>query len=379
VRLPRGTARLVGFAVACVLACVVDASAQSRFVKPWTPPDSDTLLTWATEARARFRANQGDSITGENFRAYQSVANAGRWLLRSMGRENIGQAHAIEPILDSLGLDTDVVVDPSLPQFVLLMVRNPFRLTANAAGYVMWYVGDDLRIQGALFEGGLSPKMRVWWTGRSDAPYSLAVVDQERGGEMHLLFICLSADGYYFNLVQYGNSSPRLGGPGDATFTDVNGDGIPEVVAWVKLVPDSTFLPCDQCPPLISEVTYVERAHGFQLHDVRLLPSPFSTFTHFIRLLMSQEYDGARRLLDDPSKLEEAIDRGWTQRGNGLWTVVAREEGESWPEWFDLRFNGEHGVQHVRLRFVQLGGRWIISRWEPTPRLGQPGTERGGR
>jgi hypothetical protein len=362
---------------ACAIAWAAPAAAQD-FVRPWSPPDADSLAAWAAEARVRFRANQGDTITGENFRAYQIVANAGRRLLKSLGKGNLAQAHAVEAVFDSLGLDTEIAIDPAYPQFVLMMVRNPFSLTAHAAGYLYWYHGEDLRIQGALFVGGQRPRMRVWWTGRSEAPYALGVIDQTRRGVMRLLFLRLNARASHFDLVQYGNSSPVLGGPGEASFSDVNGDGQPEIVAWVRLDPDSAFQPCTSCPPLISERTYAERPEGYELHDVRLLPSPFSTWTQFLRLLSQKEHAAARRLLEDPSSLEQAIAYDWGRHTPGTWTVTAAEEGQPWARWFDMRFKGDKGAQHVRVRFTLKEGRWIIESWKPTPGHTWPTVSKGG-
>src|SRR5262245_32336258 len=165
---------------------LLPAVALAQNVKPWVPPAADSLLRWATEAKTRFQTNKGDSIGGENFAAYDLVGKMGRRLLRSLGRENMRQASAIKPVLDSLGLETDIEVDPDLPYFALLMVRNPYRRTAKAVGFLYWYRENDLRMQGAQFMGGWKPMMRVWWTGSQDAPYSWCVLDRSRSNEATL-------------------------------------------------------------------------------------------------------------------------------------------------------------------------------------------------
>src|SRR5262245_16370749 len=184
---PGSSRRLVSLAASLLFILgFLPAAAFAQNIKPWVPPASDSLLRWATEAKARFQTNKGDSIGGENFAAYDLVGKMGRRLLRSLGRENMRQASAIKPVLDSLGLETDIEVDPDLPYFALLMVRNPYRRTAKAVGFLYWYRENDLRMQGAQFQGGWKPQMRVWWTGNQDAPYSWGVADRSRWREATL-------------------------------------------------------------------------------------------------------------------------------------------------------------------------------------------------
>src|SRR5262245_16739886 len=170
-------------AVACLglLAAVRPAPAQP--IRPWTPPSSDSLLAWAAEARVRFRANTGDSVGGENFKPYDLVGQISRRMLRALGRGNMLQAHAIEPAIDSLGLDTEVAIDPTQPTFVLVMVHNPFRPKAESVAWLYWYRQKDLRAQGVSFRSGHEPRMRVWYSGDSSTPYEWVVLDRTPGKE----------------------------------------------------------------------------------------------------------------------------------------------------------------------------------------------------
>src|SRR5439155_21254036 len=122
------------------------------------------------DAEDLFRANPGDSVGGTNYRPYELVGIAGRRLLQSLGSDWL-HAPLVESTLDSLGLDVHLALDPAQPGFALLMVRNPYRWTARAVGFLYWKRGDDLRMQGAEFHGGLHPSIRVWWTGDRNAPY----------------------------------------------------------------------------------------------------------------------------------------------------------------------------------------------------------------
>ena len=73
------------------------------------PPSADSLQHWASEAKVLFQANEGDSVGGPNFRAYERVGHMGRRLLRSLGKSGLSQAHAVAVIIDSLGLDVGEV------------------------------------------------------------------------------------------------------------------------------------------------------------------------------------------------------------------------------------------------------------------------------
>ncbi|HYM81711.1 MAG TPA: hypothetical protein VEY91_09940 [Candidatus Limnocylindria bacterium] len=382
-RAPKPAALLAGLVFVAVVS-LGGGPAFAQGVKPWVPPQADSLVHWAAEARVGFQRNTGDSIGGANFRPYTRVGDMGRKLLRSLGKSGVRQAHAIESVLDSLGLDTEVTLDPASPNFVLLMVRNPYRLTARSVGFLFWYKVDDLRIQGVMFRGGQKPVMRVWWTADRRYPYHWAVIDRSRGKEWQadLKLFKLSSDGFYWDLIQYDDYSPDLGRRGEATFADLNVDGRPEIVSWVPVTSDSLFEECSGCPGLLGERMFVERPAGFDLHDTRLVPSPYASFTLFIRLLMADDRRGATRLLSNPAKYDEAIAAGWAAaRAPGSWRLSAVESGLPWPRWLELRHRGPKGNRTYIVRFEQKEGRWIISDWvvptrdkaaSPAPGQGTP-------
>jgi hypothetical protein len=370
----RALATVVAAGIAVWIAAV---PVQAQTIKPWVPPDADSLLHWASEAKLRFRSNTGDSIGGDNFRAYDLVGRMGRRLLRSLGRENMNQAPALQAVLDSLGLDTHIQVDPGSPYFALLMVRNPHRRTAKAIGFLYWYREDDLRMQGAQFAGA-SPRMRVWWTGANEAPYSWGVVDQALGSDPTLRFTLfrLHPSGMYWNLVQFEDSGVRLGNAGSAAWVDVNGDQRFELTAWVPAEPDSLFDECPACPKRINELVFVERPEGLRLLDTRLLPTPYSTFTLFVRLLLDGHRDQAARLVKDPGLVTRAVAAGWgARRAWRTWLVEESEPGAAWPLWLFMRFKGPQGEKRYRVDFEMSRGRWLIRDW--SERQIQP--ERGAR
>ena|SRR5437867_6749187 len=349
--------------------------ARAQTIKPWVPPSADSLLVWASQAKTLFQTNQGDSAGGSNFRPYERIGTMGRRLLRSLGEGHLIQAHAIATVLDSLGLDTEVRVDPELPHFVLLMVRNPYRRTADAVGFVYWYREHDLRVQGSVFRGGTKPEMRVWWTGQEHSPYTLGVVDHSRDeSKMYLSLYRLSPSGAFWNLVQVEELGPERSPGGAAAWVDINGDDHPELVTWIKDPGDSLFEECSDCPSLINEFVFVERPEGFRLHDIRLLPSAYASFVQFVRLLRGHHDAQASRLLKNPVQLKQAVADGWAMgRGAKTWKVELAEADSPWPRWLALRFRGPRGPRRYVVRFEQSGGRWVISGWEaravstPTP------------
>jgi hypothetical protein len=370
-RTPRPAAgAAIVFALLTILLVPTLARA-APLIRPWVPPGTDSLTVWAAEARERFQANAGDSVGGRNFRAYDLVGSMGRRLLASLGRGGTTQAHAVEVVLDSLGLDTDVVTDPKQPGFVLLLVRNPFRSTAAAVGFAYWYLGTDLRLQGIVFHGTRNPRMRVWWTADTEWPYEWAIVtdNPNDGDRMNLLLLRLNQQATYWVLVQYENAGPDLGGPGDAEWANVNGAGPPELIVWTAAQADTSFEECNECPKLRLERLYVLRSGGYELYDSRLVPSPYATFSLFIRLLQQQNRTAAGRLLSDPPRIADAVAAGWAKRGRGIWTMEHSEVDE-WPRWLAFKFTGPKGSVRYIVHFEFVEGRWLIRDWvtpKPVP------------
>jgi len=361
--------RLARFlAVLSLLVLALPARAQT-VVRVWEPPASDSLTSWMTLAKERFRSNPGDSAGGENYRAYEYVGLAGRQLLRSLGRQNLMQAYAVKPMLDSLGFATEVALDPLSPNFVLLMVRNPYKAGAEAVGFLYWYKGDDLRIQGALFKGGLRPRIRVWWTGKPEYPYEWGIIDETPAGVLRLMLLRLSPGGTVWGIQQDEERSPVLSAKGEAQWVDLNRDGLPEIVSWTRSPTDSLFLECSDCPRLLTERVFTETGNGFELHDERLLPSPYATLVYFVRLLIDGNLAQAQRLVRDPAKVREAVAMGWDKRVvKSPWTVEYGTSGEPWPRRLALRFQGPQGVRRYILVFVRRDGHWLIDNWiEPRP------------
>jgi hypothetical protein len=329
-----------------------------------SPPDVDSISAWAAQAKAGFRSNPGDSAGGVNYRPYEKVGLIGRRLLRSLGHRDLLLARAIRPALDSLGFVTEVATDPAFPTFALLMVRNPDSYTADAVGFLYWYRGDDLRIQGVVFRGGYHPRMRVWRTSRPEYPYEWGVLDETRAGLLRFTMLRLGPSGVVWGIQQDEERFPLMGEPGEAAWVDLNRDGPPEFVSWTSGPTDSLFTECLDCPKLLTERTYVEGSEAFELQDQRLFPSPYATLVYFVRLLIDGKFAQAEKLVRDPAKVREAVALGWNKRVvRKTWFLEYGETGQAWPRRLALRFEGPNGVKHYGVVFAMREGRWIIDNW----------------
>jgi hypothetical protein len=376
--------RVCAFRVTSVLAvlCVLSfAAARARsapatfaaapstgatLVHPWSPPNSDSVEVWAAEARTLFKANTGDSVTGDNFIPYQQVGNIGRRMLESLGHDHMTQVAAIEPAMRALGLVAELRTDPLQPMFALLMVRNPYRRSAESVGFLYWWQADKLRYQGTLFASGDEARVRIWWTGHPDIPYLCGILDRSRDPERrpHLLLLRMSHDAQYWDIIQFPNGGPDIEHAGVADWTDVNDDGIPELTAWMIRAPDSLFRVCSTCPRLYTQRLFTLRDNGFQLEDERDVPSPTAALQSFIRLLTDRKKTAAAEWAARPSLVDSALAEGWAApRSAGAWRIEEGESGQPWPRWLALQHVGVATQPRYAVHFTRREGRWVVNQW----------------
>jgi hypothetical protein len=350
--------------VLALLLGLAPAARAQRVVWVGGESAADTLKLWTAQALEGFRDNRGDSAGGANYRAYERVGRIGRRLLRAQGRRDLLLAPAIRPALDSLGFATEVATDPAAPAFALLMVRDPAHPAAEAVGFLYWFREDDLRMQGVLFRGGHEPRVRVWWTGRTEYPYECGVIDRTPAGVLRFTMLRLAPNGADWSVQQDEERYPTLGAAGEAQWVDLNGDERPEVVSWTPAQTDSLFTGCSDCPRLITERTFIEGREIFEPQDERLLPTPYATLVYFVRLLLDGQLVQAEKLVRDPAKVREAVALGWDKRAvRTPWRVEFGEKNEAWPRRLEVRFEGPRGVKRYGVVFGRRDGRWIIENW----------------
>jgi len=341
----------------------------------------------------RFMHQQGDTVGGENYLPFDDVGRIARRMLQQLGREHFRQATALEATLDSLGLDTEVTVDPKTPSIVVVLVRNPFKPASNSVAFLYWQVGDDLRIQGVGFPPCRDLQLRTWYTGREAAPYEACILYEAKGREPKpgLKLLRMGPSGQFWTLVQYEGNAPDFGAHAKLAFVDANLDGQPEILSFHPVDRDTFFVIRSGMPPIVNEFLYTERPEGYVLHDARTLPGPLQALRFFAASLSAKEYDAAKTWLLTPSKISEAIANGWQNlHGRDAWTVEYGEQDQAWPEWVEVRTNDAGGPRHWVFHFyIDPAGRWVIRDWKreqpaartpaPAPGGSPPDTTRRAR
>ena len=382
----------MALASAALIALVSTAAPRPAFpapaaplVHPWVPKHADSLTVQATRARAGFRAAPGDSATGDNAIPYQQVAQIARQMFRDLGREHMAESVGIEGALKSQGLLADLRLDALQPGFAMLMVRNPYRLSADAVAFLYWWRGDDLRYQGQVVPGGRDSHFRVWWSG-SRAPYTCGITFHQNDPRRSLGFMLmrLGPDAGIWELVQFPGQGPEIAASGEADFHDVNGDGVPELVAWLRVPSDSAFTECTGCPGVDVERVLTLHEDGFELEDSRVVPTPYATFQRFIHELADRNRAAALRLLSRPTLLDSALAEGWgADHRRGAWRLARVEGGQQWPRWLAMRHEGAAGHPEYAVHFTQRDGHWVIHYWyrergaSSAAPAGAPGVGRG--
>ena len=339
--------------------------AHAQIVKPWMPY-GDSLRTMATTARMRFKRQQGDSVAGDNYAAFDIVGQAARKLLRSLGRQNLLQATAIEATLDSLGLDVEVVNDPQLPSIVFMLARNPSRVSSDAVGFLYWYRQGDLRMQGVSFPPSRTVRIRSWWSGRPDAPYEVALTYDRLGTASQppgFKLFRMNPDGYLWNLIQYEGHSPDFPADARIEFADANRDGQPELLVFSGVDQDSVFTLGTGLHPIQNEFLYTERPEGYVLHNARTIPGPLQALRAWTELLGDRQLERAQRLMLKPERIKEVVANGWVGLvANGSWQVEYGEDA-AWSEWYVVRVHTAATRKQYVFHFYIRDGLWVIRDW----------------
>ncbi|HTR97368.1 MAG TPA: hypothetical protein VMH61_05655 [Candidatus Acidoferrales bacterium] len=366
-RRARPRLRTLALAAFALVPIFVASVAHAQLVQPWTPP-GDSLLHVAVVAKGRFQRQLGDSTGGDNFDPYNLVGQLGRRMLAALGRDRSLQAQQIEATLDSLGLDTQAVIDPHQPGVVFLLVRNPFKRSSDAIGFLYWFRGVDLRMQGISFPPVRDFDMRVWYTGKQESPYEMCLLYQHMTGKptLGMRLFRMEPQAHFWSMVQFENHGPEFGENTRGTFADVNQDGLPELLVWQTEQPDSFLTARSEVPPLVNEFLYTERPEGFVLHDYRTLPGPTQTLQLFAFMLVNHLPDRARRLLVKPAALDTALAIGWGKYAiHGAFQAEYGEADQAWPEWLEVKVRENAGWHRWIFHFEVVDGRWVIHDFIP--------------
>lgn len=349
------------------------ADTTSPLPAPWIPPGTDSTRVRAARAHALFKLATRDTIDDETFHPYEQVALIAHSMLVSLGHDHMNQAAALEAALHDLGFQVTLRLDPAQPTFALLMVRNPYRVSAAAIGYLYWWQGDRLRQQGTYFRRGFDPRFKVWWTGQGDWPYVAAIVDHAAAHDESpgFLVLHLASDASHWTVVQYPGNGPDLEVGEEPAWEDIDGDGKPELLTWKRMPSDSLFTECRNCPGLFRERLFTLHDDRFLPEDTRSVPTTYAQFQRFVRLLTDKRTESARALVARRGVLDSALAFGWgTDRKAGAWYLDTAESGQMWPRWIVVRQTRAKGQPMYAVHFAQQGDRWVILGILPEKNLG---------
>jgi hypothetical protein len=360
--------RSAALAVALVLvfAFAAPAFAQSSLLpKPWRPATADSITQWAIEGRNLLAESNNPELGDREVVAYRWVDKVAKAYFHSLGPHGMAAAGGLSAFLDTLKLKGSVVSDKVYPAFSFVLFSNPSHENYASLGYLYWFRGDEVRSQPIYLKGGHDPDLRVWWTGREQAPWEMGLLytmERDRDQAPEFIFMRMIPSGAGWEPVQAG-VDVDFGGKGTATFADLDGDGTPEIVSWVHGVPDTLFVPCNDtgCPELLTERIFtLER--GYELYDQRTVATPYATLVLFVRSLVGGKEGIAQSLVTQPSVIEKARALGWPKlRHRGAFRALAPRGNTRWPD--RLRF--EYGPQGkydslLEVRFASSQGHWLI-------------------
>ena len=332
---------------------------------PWHPANLDSTRLWCLEARAILVDARNDSISPHESKAFHLLDQVTAAALHQLGPKGMRGARGTLALFDSLKLDVEMAQDPALPQFVAFTYFNPAFAGYGCWTTLFWWRGYDLEQQSIALSGGRNLQMAVWWTGNELGPYEMGLVDYRRSGDPHEGFFSmlrLSRRADFWGAVQYGKKSFALGGPGPARFVDLDSDGTPELVNWVKVDPDPRFIADSNLPPLLLEQSWERADDGFTPLDRRTFPTPFATFVLFLRALGAGQLPLARSLCTsaEPFTTAQRLKIGLVTAKRS-WHVGETPNPEPWRRDFALGYGTPgHLDKELRVILRQVEGHWLV-------------------
>ena len=358
-------ATVLALTLSLVLAPGARAQSSSFLLKPWHPANTDSVTQWAIEGRNLLAESNSPELSEREVVAYRWVDKVAKAYFHTLGPHGMAAAGGLEAFLDSLKLKGSVVSDREYPAFSFVLFSNPSHDDYAQLGYLYWFRGDEVRSQPINLKGGHDPALRVWWTGRQQTPWQAGILyTMGRDYDRAPLFILLSMipTGAGWQPIQ-ADVDVDFGGKGTATFVDLDGDDIPEIISWVRGAPDTMFVPCNEvgCPELLTERTFtLER--GFELYDQRTVATPFATLVLFVRSLATGKEAIAQSLVTHPAVLEKSRELGWVHlHRKGVFRAIAPRGATRWPDRLRFQYGPQGKYDSVlEVRFASNQGHWLI-------------------
>lgn len=346
---------------------VTPAFAQASLLpKPWRPAATDSISQWAIEGRNLLAESNSPELGDREVVAYRWVDKVAKAYFHSLGPHGMAAAGGISAFLDSLKLKGSVVSDRVYPAFSFVLFANPSHEDYASLGYLYWFRGDEVRSQPIYLKGGHDPELRVWWTGREQAPWEMGLLytmEHDRDSAPEFIFMRMVPTGAGWEPVQAGVEGVDFGGKGTATFADLDGDGTPEIVSWVRGVPDTLFVPCNGpgCPDLLTERIFtLER--GYELYDQRTVATPYATLVLFVRSLVAGKEAIAQSLVTHPGVVEKARTLGWSRlHHKGAFRAIEPRGETRWPDRLRFEYGPQGNYDSVlEVRFASSQGHWLL-------------------
>lgn len=372
---PRGRVRaglvaLGMMVVAAGLMAPVSSRAQAlgRAPKAWQPTLGDSLRLFADDAKTRLQASGGDHLGQRELRAFNQMDRIARAYFSHLGPLRMNAAEGLYAVLDTLGLKAEISSDPELPMFTLVLFLNPHFENYASLAYLYWFRSNEILSQPINLGGGRKPSLRVYWLGENDLPYEAAILHTTKvgsdGGPV-LSLLRLMPDASAWLPILRGKEDLHLGDVGTAQWTDLDYDGVPELLTWIDGPPDAIFKTCTQptCPRYRTYRVYSRNKYkGFEIMEERPLASPFATFDNFLRALRQGDEEKAASLVTNPPLLETAKEMRWQEiSGEGAIEILRFRNAPPWSNI--IRFKYTHPGEEqkfVEVHFVRHLGNWLL-------------------